>query len=235
MQGKVPTAFSWGSSQAKPLGIRPPIKLDEQHISTAPQQLNSTCNDPISKQGHFHGDLWHLSGLGYQLLSHMYLSVTPRTVACQAPLSMGILQARVLEWVDILSSRHLPDPEIEPRSSALQADSLPSEPPGKTHLFGMADTFKPIKRWNIQSWKPPQPKIHKSITVMFPEPRTHTTRSTQHLHPTTLSPEKSFSRRLLASFANSSLLKTSSRTFPIHHQVYLLLFHVLVTHSCPAP
>ena len=25
----------------------------------------------------------------------------------------------------------LPDPEIEPRSPALQADSLPSEPPGK--------------------------------------------------------------------------------------------------------
>ena len=138
----------------------------------------------------------------------MYLSVTPWTVACQAPLSMGILKARVLECVDILSSQHLPHPEIKPRSSALQADSLPSEPPGKTHVFGMADTFKPTKRWNIQSWKPPQPKIPKSITVMFPEPRTHTTRSTQHLHPTTPSPEKSFSRWLLASFANSCLLNS---------------------------
>ena len=28
----------------------------------------------------------------------------------------------------------LPDPGIEPRSSALQADSLPSEPPGKPHV-----------------------------------------------------------------------------------------------------
>ena len=30
----------------------------------------------------------------------------------------------------------LPDPEIEPRSPALQAYTLPSEPPGKPHLDG---------------------------------------------------------------------------------------------------
>ena len=43
----------------------------------------------------------------------------------------GILQARVLEWVAIPSPGDLPDPGIEPRSSALQEDGLPSEPPGK--------------------------------------------------------------------------------------------------------
>ena len=43
----------------------------------------------------------------------------------------GILQARILEWVVISSPADLPNPEIEPRSPALQADSLPSEPPGK--------------------------------------------------------------------------------------------------------
>ena len=32
-------------------------------------------------------------------------SVTPWTVAHQAPLSMGILQARTLEWVIVPSSR----------------------------------------------------------------------------------------------------------------------------------
>ena len=35
----------------------------------------------------------------------------------------GILQARILEWVAMLSSRGLPDPGIEPRSPVLQADS----------------------------------------------------------------------------------------------------------------
>ena len=44
----------------------------------------------------------------------------------------GILQARILEWVAISSSRDLPNPGIETRSSALQVDSLPSEPPGKS-------------------------------------------------------------------------------------------------------
>ena len=43
----------------------------------------------------------------------------------------GILQARVLEWVALPFSRDLPNPGIEPKSPTLQADSLPSEPPGK--------------------------------------------------------------------------------------------------------
>ena len=48
----------------------------------------------------------------------------------------GILQARILEWVAIPFSRDLPDPGIKPGSPALQADSLPSEPPVK-HLKGI--------------------------------------------------------------------------------------------------
>ena len=39
----------------------------------------------------------------------------------------GILQARILEWVTVRFSRG----SSQPRSPALQADSLPSEPPGK--------------------------------------------------------------------------------------------------------
>ena len=44
---------------------------------------------------------------------------------------MAILQARTLEWVAMSSPGDLPNPGIAPRSPALQADSLPSEPPGK--------------------------------------------------------------------------------------------------------
>ena len=39
-----------------------------------------------------------------QLLSRVRLFATLRTVALQAPLSMGILQAKILEWVAISSS-----------------------------------------------------------------------------------------------------------------------------------
>ena len=47
----------------------------------------------------------------------------------------GIFQARILEWIAIPSPGDLPNPEIEPRSSALQADSLPAEPSGKLDSF----------------------------------------------------------------------------------------------------
>ena len=43
----------------------------------------------------------------------------------------GILQARILEWVAMLCSKGSSHPEIESVSPALQADSLPTELPGK--------------------------------------------------------------------------------------------------------
>ena len=43
----------------------------------------------------------------------------------------GILQARILQWVAFPSPVDLPNPGTEPRSPALQADSLPAEPAGK--------------------------------------------------------------------------------------------------------
>ena len=43
----------------------------------------------------------------------------------------GFFQARILERVAIPFSRDIPNPRIELVSLALQADSLPSEPPGK--------------------------------------------------------------------------------------------------------
>ena len=58
-------------------------------------------------------------------------SAAPWTVACQAPLFMGILQAGILAWVAMPFSRGSSNPGIEPRSPALKADSLQSEPPGK--------------------------------------------------------------------------------------------------------
>ena len=52
---------------------------------------------------------------------------------CSPPGSsvLGILQARILEWVAMLSSMDRPNPGFEARSPTLQVNSLPSEPPGK--------------------------------------------------------------------------------------------------------
>ena len=66
------------------------------------------------------------------MLSHVRLFEAPWTVVHQASLSTGILQARILEWVVIPPPGDLPNRGIEPRSLALQTDSLPSETPGKS-------------------------------------------------------------------------------------------------------
>ena len=44
-----------------------------------------------------------------------------------------ILQARILEWLPFPPPGDLPDRAIKPWPAALQADSSPSEPPGKDH------------------------------------------------------------------------------------------------------
>ena len=62
--------------------------------------------------------------------SVLFDSVTPWTVARQPPLSMGILQATILEWVAMSFSRDLPNPGIEQESPALQMDYLSAQLPG---------------------------------------------------------------------------------------------------------
>ena len=52
---------------------------------------------------------------------------TPWTVAHQAPLSMGFSRQESWSGFPFPSSVDLPNPGIEPRSPALQADSLPTE------------------------------------------------------------------------------------------------------------
>ena len=55
----------------------------------------------------------------------------PWIVAHQVPPSMGFSRQEYWSGLPFLSAGDLPDPGIEPRSSALQADALTSEPPGK--------------------------------------------------------------------------------------------------------
>ena len=69
------------------------------------------------------------------MLSHARLFVTPRTVAHQAPLSMGFSRQEYWSRLSFPSPEDLPNPGIERTSSvspALQADSLPAKPLRKT-------------------------------------------------------------------------------------------------------
>ena len=78
-------------------------------------------------------------------------SATPWTIAFQAPLSMGFFRQKYWSGLPFPSPADLPDPGIEPRSPALQADSLPTE-----HHHVHADMEKAkvlstgVNPWNIE-------------------------------------------------------------------------------------
>ena len=57
-------------------------------------QQHSGISYRINKQ-------WAVGMWKWKLLSHVQFFATPRTVAHQAPLNQGILQARILEWVAV--------------------------------------------------------------------------------------------------------------------------------------
>ena len=64
-------------------------------------------------------------------LRRVRLFVTLWTVARQAPLSMRFSKQGCWSGVPFPSPGDLPNPGIEPRPPTLQADALPSAPPGK--------------------------------------------------------------------------------------------------------
>ena len=63
-------------------------------------------------------------------VSHVRLFATPWTVDCHTPPSVGFSRQEYWSGLPFTSPGDLPDPGVEPGSPALQADSLPSEPPG---------------------------------------------------------------------------------------------------------
>ena len=72
---------------------------------------------------------------GIQSLSHVRLFATPWTIACQAPLSMGICRQEYQSGLPFPSSGDLSHLGIKPvapsESSVFQADSFTTEPPWK--------------------------------------------------------------------------------------------------------
>ena len=69
-----------------------------------------------------------------QLLGCAQLFVIPRTVACQAPLSMGLSWQKYWSGLLFLPPGYLPDPGMEPASplvAALAGGFFTTEPPGK--------------------------------------------------------------------------------------------------------
>ena len=74
-----------------------------------------------------------------QFLSRVPLFVTPWTVACQAPLSLGFPKQEYRSGLSYPPPVDLPDPEIKPSSPALAGGFFSIEPHGKS-------TWKPELR-----------------------------------------------------------------------------------------
>ena len=72
-----------------------------------------------------------------KLLSHVRLFVTPCTVAYQAPQFMEFSRQEYWNGLPFPSPQDFPNPGIEPRSTALRAVSLPTEPQGKPKNTGV--------------------------------------------------------------------------------------------------
>ena len=115
-----------------------------------------------------------------------------------------ISQARILEWITILFSRDLPDPEIKPGTPALQVDSLPSEPPGKPYLtwnqsaqFSRSVMSDSLQSHRLQHARPPCPSPTSRVY-------SNSCPLSRWCHPTISSSVNPFSSRLQSLPASGS-------------------------------
>ena len=68
-------------------------------------------------------------------VSRVQLFATPWAVALQTPLSTEFSRQEYWSVLPFPSPGDLPDPGIKPRSPALQADALTSEPPWNHSMY----------------------------------------------------------------------------------------------------
>ena len=125
---------SWGDRV--PVELLPILKDDAVKVlhsicqkiwktQQCPQNWKRLVFIPIPKKG----NAKECSKLKF--LSRVLLFGTPRTIAYQVSLSMGFSRQEYRSGLPFPSPGDLPNAEIKPRSPTLQADTLPSEPPGK--------------------------------------------------------------------------------------------------------
>ena len=84
------------------------------------------------------------------VLSRVQLFVTPRTVAHQAPLSMGLSRQECWSGLPFTPPEDVPDPGIKPTSPALQADSLLLSHRGRSLESIYPLPWNRAKKWKIR-------------------------------------------------------------------------------------
>ena len=119
----------------------------------------------------------------WKLLSHVWLFATPWTVACQAPLSMEFSRPEYWSGLPFPSPADLPNLRVEPRSPALQVNSLPSEPPGKSPTKNIQSLVSSVS----QPGNPFQ-GLHLCLSLSHMHTQNHAKHIGTHMHTCLLSP-----------------------------------------------
>ena len=99
-------------------------------------------------------------------LSCAQIFLTSWTVRYQAPLSMGFSRQEYWSGLPFASPGDLPDPGIEPCYPILQADSLPSEPPGMPifmYQFHSVQSFSRVLLCNPMNRSTPGLPVHHQL------------------------------------------------------------------------
>ena len=128
-----------------------------------PQKIRKGRKQRGSDQEDTGRDAVYSSAAAAQTLSHVQFFCDPVDCSLSGSSVHGILQARILEWVAISSSRGFSQPRdqtcVSCVSPALQAGSLPLAPPGKSQkpliisggsvLFLPCPVQQPLDRWAV--------------------------------------------------------------------------------------
>ena len=96
--------------------------------------------------------------------------VTPWTVSCQVPLSMGFSRQENWSGLPCPPPGDLPNPGMEARSPAGQADSLPSQPRMSKiflcpHLLNFSNLVVPTHVWVSEVWESESVSVHAETSL----------------------------------------------------------------------
>ena len=92
---------------------------------------------------------------GLLSLGWVCLFLTPWAVACQAPLSMEFSRQEYWSGLSFPSPGDLPDPGIEPGSTAFRVDFIPAELPGKGKWKSLNHVWLFATPWTVAYQAPP--------------------------------------------------------------------------------
>ena len=139
-------------------------------------------------------------------------------MACKTPLSMGIFQARILEWVTMPFSRGSSRPRDWTCVSCAARGFFTTEPPGKlgtaiwpsnsTPRFGSVQLLSHVRLWDSMDCSTPGLPVHHQL----PEPtQTHVHRvidAIQPSHPLSSPSPPAFNLSQHRIFSKESVLHT---------------------------